>query len=288
MSNNTVMSRLNLCINPNAENIVDRICNYIVDFEVNQKGRQENDILDNLKKHDFKDYKRGGLTFTEEFLKLVNSNINQLYDKAELEDLYFYDCSVSTYSRTYSIRLNEFLSDYKDSDEKDFIEFELERFQTPEVYRKLEFKHKEVSYFKYLINDIKYEIALKRKLEFLNKKLQDVLLINGYNKSIFRNENAENWFFKVIYELNVFNENKEIMTGGKAKLSAIFYNKLCQEHIFKYGLLTSKFIEYLSDNFDAKIKNRYKLSDGRNHDIEVSNLIKRYIEQTLLNKVEQN
>jgi hypothetical protein len=99
----------------------------------------------------------------------------------------------------------------------------------------------------------------------------------NFNSNIFKTKEAEDWFLLALDELNAIDENKKAKSGFQSRVSAIFYNTKCKNHIFKYQLKLYEFIAFLKLNFNANITSDKKLSSGNNHEVKVESLVKQYI-----------
>lgn len=101
----------------------------------------------------------------------ILAEISNIYEIAKEQNIYFFDCPFKTYENYFESRKNKFFQEYIDATELDFLLSELDYFSKPASNRIFTFKNKVYYYGSYFIPDKKYNLSLKRKLEFLNKKL---------------------------------------------------------------------------------------------------------------------
>jgi len=270
---------------PNSESIVNSICNLISLYEYRHKKKCDDEKLKEINNLQQQDIYRA-LPYLEDTVRFINLDLNKLYVQSEKDDFYFFDCSFDLYQKLLSDRLNKFLSDHKNSKELEFFENELEKLKTPNKQRFFSQDFSKINYSKYLLDNIDFKIALRRKLEFIKHELADLKGGLKYKSKIFRNSLAEGWFNNTLDELNALDENKKGVNSFQAKSAAIFYDKKCKDLIFKYDLQLKIFIAFLNKSYNAEIKHLDKLSDGKKHITEVSKLIKLYQTEWLANNSE--
>ena len=97
--------------------------------------------------------------------------ISDIYEIAKEHNIYFFDCPYKVYENYFESRKNKFLEEYIDATELDFLLAEVNYFSLPNRNRFFTIDNKEYYYHSYFKNNKKYILSLKRKLEFLNKKL---------------------------------------------------------------------------------------------------------------------
>jgi hypothetical protein len=112
------------------------------------------------------------------FLTKLKQEIIQLLDllyKTSINDnFYFFDCPLQVYKNNYPKRFKEFKSNNIDADDIDFLKLELELLYNPYNQRILSNVLNSVFYSQFISNDLKFEISLQKKKEFIANKLKIV------------------------------------------------------------------------------------------------------------------
>ena len=90
-----------------------------------------------------------------------------------------------------------------------------------------------------------------------------------YCKNIFRNKEAEDWFYSMLEEFNVNNGER----GFGAVIAGIFRNNNCKNHILKSHLKQKEYIQYLNERFNKTMP----LTNFSNSD-NYSNYIEKFIQ----------
>ncbi|SHF95166.1 hypothetical protein SAMN05444483_103360 [Salegentibacter echinorum] len=92
-------------------------------------------------------------------------NIKDIYEESisnlEKNEEYYYGCSFNVYKKNYSKRLERFLSNFKDSEEEDFIEYELEKGIMDIPYNSEFFSLEQLK---------KFRFSLKKRFAFLQEQ----------------------------------------------------------------------------------------------------------------------
>lgn len=151
---------------------------------------------------------------------------------------------------------NKFLEEFQGNSVQRMVADELLKFNE-ELYQEL---HKNYS-------DILPEF-FKEKKSIISKVRRNT----PYKSNIFRNQEAENWFYEKLEEFGVSNGNR----GFGAVIAAIFKDNDCKKHILK-NLTQKAYIEYLNDRFN-KTMNTSNLSNSDNYTNLIEKHIKLYIE----------
>ena len=97
-------------------------------------------------------------------------------------------------------------------------------------------------------------------IEFLSENTNQ-----PYCKNIFRNKEAEDWFYSMLEEFNVNNGER----GFGAVIAGIFRNNNCKNHILKSHLKQKEYIQYLNERFNKTMAlTNFSNSDNYSNDIE--------------------
>lgn len=146
-----------------------------------------------------------------------------------------------------------------------------------EEFSEIEFIQEQFYLFALRVETIKL-LKYFRELQsdYLKPENSKVEVSTKYNSNIFLSKKAEQWFIDTLKELNAIDEDNIAKKGFQAKASAINSNVDCRKVIFKYGFLLKDYITYLKKEFSADIPNKDKLSNGRNHEPKVEELIEIY------------
>lgn len=93
-----------------------------------------------------------------------------------------------------------------------------------------------------------------------------------YCKNIFRNKEAEDWFYSMLEEFNVNNGER----GFGAVIGGIFRNSNCKNHILKSHLKQKEYIQYLNERFN-KTMNLTNISNSNNYSNDIEKFIQLHI-----------
>ena len=104
-------------------------------------------------------------------------------------------------------------------------------------------------------------------IEFLSENTNQ-----PYCKNIFRNKEAEAWFYSMLEEFNVNNGER----GFGAVISGIFRNSNCKNHILKSHLKQKEYIQYLNERFN-KTMNLTNISNSNNYSNDIEKFIQLHI-----------
>ena len=86
-----------------------------------------------------------------------------------------------------------------------------------------------------------------------------------YCKNIFRDKEAEDWFYSMLEEFNVSNGER----GFGAVIGGIFRNSNCKNHILKSHLKQKEYIQYLNERFNKNMPpTNFSNPDNYSNDIE--------------------
>ena len=97
-------------------------------------------------------------------------------------------------------------------------------------------------------------------IEFLSENTNQ-----PYCKNIFRNKEAEAWFYSMLEEFNVNNGER----GFGAVIAGIFRNNNCKNHILKSHLKQKEYIQYLNERFNKTMPlTNFSNPDNYSNDIE--------------------
>ena len=94
----------------------------------------------------------------------------------------------------------------------------------------------------------------------------------SYKSKIFRNKEAEAWFYSMLEEFNVSNGER----GFLAVIGGIFRNNNCKNHILKSHLKQKEYIQYLNERFN-KSMNPTNFSNSDNYSNDIEKYIQLYI-----------
>lgn len=108
----------------------------------------------------------------EPWQESVLTEISEVYEIAKEHNIYFFDCPFEVYENYFESRKNKFFEEYIDATELDFLLSEADYFTRPHNNRYFININKKYHYNSYFVPSSKYIYSLKRKLEFLDKKLQ--------------------------------------------------------------------------------------------------------------------
>jgi hypothetical protein len=209
---------------------------------------------------------------------VIKELLIQLHENSINEDFSFFDAPFNVYMNYFESRLEKYLGLSQDAIPKDFIEDELSFFNDPSENRVLKLEGREEQYYQFVINDIKsFEISLKRKKEFLEEKLKATAESKIYNDKIFKSFEDEECFNYILNELDALDENKKSADKFPAKANSIYKRALYKNVILKYKLNLKKYIEFLNRVYNLNQKYFDKLSEGKNYDDDVDELIETYL-----------
>ena len=104
-------------------------------------------------------------------------------------------------------------------------------------------------------------------IEFLSQNTNQ-----PYCKNIFRNKEAETWFYSMLEEFNVSNGER----GFGAVIGGIFRNSNCKNHILKSHLKQKEYIQYLNERFN-KTMNLTNISNSNNYSNDIEKFIQLHI-----------
>ena len=93
-----------------------------------------------------------------------------------------------------------------------------------------------------------------------------------YCKNIFRDKEAEDWFYSMLEEFNVSNGER----GFGAVIGGIFRNSNCKNHILKSHLKQKEYIQYLNERFN-KTMNLTNISNSNNYSNDIEKFIQLHI-----------
>ena len=93
-----------------------------------------------------------------------------------------------------------------------------------------------------------------------------------YKSDIFRNKEAEAWFYSMLEEFNVSNGER----GFGAVIGGIFRNSNCKNHILKSHLKQKEYIQYLNERFN-KTMNLTNISNSNNYSNDIEKFIQLHI-----------
>ena len=97
-------------------------------------------------------------------------------------------------------------------------------------------------------------------IEFLSENTNQ-----PYCKNIFRNKEAEDWFYSMLEEFNVNNGER----GFGAVISGIFRNSNCKNYILKSHLKQKEYIQYFNERFNKTMPlTNFSNPDNYSNDIE--------------------
>tara|TARA_R110002167_G_scaffold366415_1_gene596380 strand:- start:7190 stop:8230 length:1041 start_codon:yes stop_codon:yes gene_type:complete len=98
--------------------------------------------------------------------------------------------------------------------------------------------------------------------------------LNEYRSKIFKSAEAEDLFRMVLSEFDGLNEEGIANSHGFQVLCEAFYSLYKDDNsIFKHKVSMVKFIFYLKEEYQAKIKSKTKLSDGTAHRNDIRQLL---------------
>ena len=94
----------------------------------------------------------------------------------------------------------------------------------------------------------------------------------SYKSEIFRNQEAEKWFYEMLEEFGVSKGERRF----GAVVAGIFRNENCKKYILKSNLTQKKYIQYFQKKFN-KIKNDTNFSNSDKYANNIEKHIKDYI-----------
>lgn len=100
--------------------------------------------------------------------------ISNIYEIAKEHNIYFFDCPFKIYESNFESRKNKFFEEYIDATELDFLLYEVDYFFKPFNNRVFTVKNKVYNYSSFFVLKKKYILSLKRKLEFLDSKINSI------------------------------------------------------------------------------------------------------------------
>jgi hypothetical protein len=115
--------------------------------------------------------------YTERFEtsnKKIRNKITALYESSLHDGFYFFDCPLQTYKNVYTFRLDLFLNEFIDGDEKDFILNELRILSDPANNRLMKSLKYKCNYNEVVKNIEKYKLTNRKKKQYLIKKAEDL------------------------------------------------------------------------------------------------------------------
>ena len=144
--------------------------------------------------------------------------IDMIYQNANDQNIYFFDCSFKVYKNLFEGRKENYFKNNQDANNLDFINSEVEYFSNPKENRV--FKENETFYYHdYFETKECYAITLKRKLEFLNNILIE------YNYQIDLSEfKIDNIDFKKIKMAKTKNKEHQFDIKRLNKINPFFNN----------------------------------------------------------------
>ncbi len=178
-----------------------------------------------------------------ELISKIDGLFNDLYKQSIKDSFYFFDCPLKTYKKIYKNRLDKFLENYIDADEKDFIEEELIQISQPDKYRFIYYNNSKVSYKYFVKDEQKFKITIQKKKDFLYERANQLgwYVINNIDSKSMGLDNIALFNDPQIMFKKIKQKNEEIIdnTRNEKKLSfnnqylEIFINTLNNESIIK-------------------------------------------------------
>ena len=156
----------------------------------------------------------------------IKTNFEELHKNSLVNNFYYFDCPSKIYINHFNIRKEAFFSDVPDANELDFLLNEIDYLSKP-FENRLVGTDTLYNYDKYITYSDKYRISLKRKVEFLSKKIEiynykieyteDQLLSDVFDKK-------QCWGTKIsaVYDSNINSKKKRL---DAPKLSNIIEEK---------------------------------------------------------------
>lgn len=167
-----------------SEDIVISIKNLIRDVQTELKPIEiEMNRLRDLGDTHWEDLETSYKLKLKELGKPVSKLLDDLYISSSNDHYYFFDLPFISYKKLYRSRLELFLKQNIDANEKDFIESELYYFYKPSKNRILLHNDVPFSYHQFLEADKKYDITLEKKNEFLYGAAKKI----GYKVDVYVN-----------------------------------------------------------------------------------------------------
>ncbi|MCX7550890.1 hypothetical protein [Xanthomarina sp. F2636L] len=94
--------------------------------------------------------------------------IDDLYSQSKEDNIYYFDCPSDVYIAHFSIRMSNYFKEIPEANELDFLKSEIKYFSDPKKNRVLK---RNYNYSEFIGNTEKYKVTLRRKIEFLEPKL---------------------------------------------------------------------------------------------------------------------
>lgn len=152
----------------NSNDLAEKICDEIQHFRewVQAEGELIARKRENGDESYIPDETHFDAKYTEDSINIERLLIN-LYNNSVKDNFYFYDCPLQVYKQNYQSRLNEYLGEYIDADELEFIEDEFKGFQNIYDERKLLDR---INYHSFAKDIKSFKQTLFKKKEYLQAK----------------------------------------------------------------------------------------------------------------------
>lgn len=106
-------------------------------------------------------------------IDIVNRQILEIFDdlyiQSKNENIYYFDCHSDVYEAHFDSRMDSYLEKIPEAVELDFLKAEVKYFSNPLKNRLL---NGEYNYCEFIGNTEKYKISLRRKIDFIETKLE--------------------------------------------------------------------------------------------------------------------
>ena len=211
-----------------SKDLMNKICEEIEEYEttilnlqeLHQREFDEGDIS-HIADMELKEYQNNKS-------KIIRNLIDNLYSISNKENFYFFDTPSEVYIKSYKSRLNEHLTEFPESIEKDFIEKEIKTIDNPNKYRlfKYTWEHGGCLYYhKFIKDNLNFDLSRKRKLEFLEELLQNQFPVKEEDYSKNAKQLTANQIVLLLQEVGFFTHPK-IEDASKVKQAELI-NKIC-------------------------------------------------------------
>ncbi len=276
-----------------SEAIVEAIADSFEDLkEVNHKMSKEieasfgNDIFADHTPIELKfEYE---IDFTKDKIKEF---ISDLYNQSKEDNYFYFDCPSDVYINHFEDRKKNYLDEVPEANEFEFLLSEVKYFSEPYDNRVIIGKSR-YNYNEYVDYSDRYRITLKRKIEFLSKKLEHFgyILITNEETSLIDEStgNYKGWGTEIILEKteNKIEDIPEVEYKSEKQLTTNQIVLLLQETGFfshpkienaskvRQSELISRICGLNSKNIKTKIQNLDKSPKelGKNHQKDIDKI----------------
>ncbi|SHI61101.1 hypothetical protein SAMN04488096_10324 [Mesonia phycicola] len=146
-----------------------------------------------------------------------------LYKNSVKDNFFFYDCPLQVYKHHYQSRLNDYLQEYIDANELDFIQDELTDLEKTFENRWL---FNEINYYSFTRDNKFFKQTLEKKKVYLQAKrtrIKNSIKFNDKNTEIDKNTESTLLVEEIVLKIKAYQELEELLL--KLKKTSLFYEK---------------------------------------------------------------